>query len=129
MLADFYIETGDNKQAIVWLEHVVTQDIDFVTEVLIKLKNCYIESNDEAGFIQFLNDAQHNKAGISVAIQLADFTVDRVGLVPAEKLILNQIVRNPTMKGFYHLMKYQVQSAEEGKAKDSQVSCRGFAGR
>lgn len=128
MLADFYIEASDYKQAIVWLEHVLTQDIDFVTEVLVKLKNCYIEINDEAGFIHFLNDAQHNKAGISVAIQLADFTVDSVGLVPAEKLILNQIVRNPTMKGFYHLMKYQVQSAEEGKAKESLSMLRSLVG-
>ncbi|MGC3836012.1 lipopolysaccharide assembly protein LapB [Moritella viscosa] len=128
MLADFYIEQNDYKKAIVWLEHVMTQDIDFVTEILQKLKDCYTEINNEDGFIHFLNDAQNNKAGISVAIALADFTVSSVGLEPAEKLILNQIVRTPTMKGFYHLMQYQEQAAEEGKAKESLAMLRSLVG-
>jgi lipopolysaccharide biosynthesis regulator YciM len=32
------------------------------------------------------------------------------------------------MKGFYHLMKYQVQSAEEGKAKESLSMLRSLVG-
>ena len=128
MLADLHIEQGEHKKAIVWLEHVLIQDVDFVTEILQKLKECYVEISNEDGFIHFLNDAQNNKAGISVAIALADFTVNSVGLEPAEKLILNQIVRTPTMKGFYHLMKYQEQAAEEGKAKDSLTMLRNLVG-
>jgi len=128
MLADLHIELGEHKKAIVWLEHVMIQDVDFVTEILQKLKNCYVEINNEEGFIHFLNDAQNNKAGISVAIELADFTVSSVGLEPAEKLILNQIVRTPTMKGFYHLMQYQEQAAEEGKAKESLTMLRNLVG-
>ena len=128
MLADLHIEQGEHKKAIVWLEHVMTQDVDFVTEILAKLKDCYIETDNEDGFIHFLNDAQNHKAGISVAIELADFTINSVGLEPAEKLILNQIVRTPTMKGFYHLMQYQEQAAEEGKAKDSLTMLRNLVG-
>ena len=128
MLADLYMETDDYKKAITWLRHVLEQDIDFVTEILTKIKQCYLATEDKAGFIQFLNDALNLKAGISVAIELADVTVDSEGLEPTEKLILNQILRHPTMKGFYHLMQYQEQSAEEGKAKDSLVMLRSLVG-
>ena len=128
MLADLYMEMDDYKKAITWLRHVLDQDIDFVTEILNKIKQCYLATEDKSGFIKFLNDALNLKAGISVAIELADVTVDSEGLEPAEKLILNQILRHPTMKGFYHLMHYQEQSAEEGKAKDSLVMLRRLVG-
>jgi lipopolysaccharide biosynthesis regulator YciM len=37
----------------------------------------------------------------------------------ALELLTKQLVKNPTMKGFYRLMDYHLAEAEEGRAKDS----------
>jgi len=119
LLAQLHMDLREYKRAIEWFEHILSQDVDFITEVLVPLKACYTELDNEEGFIQFLNDAQSKKAGISVSIQLAEYANTAIGTESAEKLMHNQIVRHPTMKGFHQLMHYQVDSAEEGKAKDS----------
>ena len=106
LLAHLHMDLKEYKRAIEWFEHILAQDVDFITEVLQPLKECYSALDDEAGFIHFLNDAQSKKAGISVSIQLAEYTNNAVGSEPAEKLMHNQIVRHPTMKGFYQLMNY-----------------------
>lgn len=128
LLAKTHSENDEFKKAIGWYEHVVSQDIDFATEILKPLKECYIALDDEAGFIHFLNHAQTNKAGISVSIALANYTSESVSPESAQKLIHNQIIRYPTMKGFYQLMGYQVEAAEDGKAKESLTMLRELVG-
>lgn len=128
MLGNFYAEQLEYKHAITWYEHVLVQNIDFVTEVLPPLRDCYTQLGDEAGFVRFLNRAQESKVGTGVAILLSEYTAKSISSEAAERLILKHIMRYPTMKGFYQLMQYQVDAAEEGKAKESLSLLRNLVG-
>ncbi len=37
----------------------------------------------------------------------------------AQELLTKQLLKNPTMKGFYRLIDYHIAEAEDGRAKDS----------
>ncbi|MGC9493794.1 lipopolysaccharide assembly protein LapB, partial [Vibrio genomosp. F10] len=41
------------------------------------------------------------------------------GTASAQDLLTRQLLKNPTMKGFYRLMDYHLANAEEGRAKES----------
>ena len=50
---------------------------------------------------------------------LADHINDSQGPLAAEQLVLSQLQRYPTMKGFHRLISYHVSNAEQGRARQS----------
>jgi lipopolysaccharide biosynthesis regulator YciM len=54
-----------------------------------------------------------------VTLALAKLVEERDGLSQARALVLRQLRRHPSMKGFYQLVGFQLASAEEGPAKES----------
>ena len=59
------------------------------------------------------------KAGVSAELMLAQMVAQHEDSGSAQELLTRQLVKNPTMKGFYRLMDYHLSEAEEGRAKAS----------
>lgn len=123
-LADLYIARQDYKSAIKQLENVVTQDVDFVTEVLTRIELCFSQQKDPHAFLHWLDQAWSQGAGASVGLKLAEYLAESQGVEQGESLVAKQLQKNPTMKGFYQLMVYHLELAEEGRAKTSLDSLR-----
>lgn len=118
-LGKLYLEAEDYQNTIKYLEQVLEQDSDFVSEVLPTLAECYHHLGQEDELLNFLRQCIVNKAGVSAELMLAQLVAKHDGVGAAQELLTRQLVKNPTMKGFYRLMDYHLAEAEEGRAKAS----------
>ncbi|QYJ91852.1 lipopolysaccharide assembly protein LapB [Shewanella halotolerans] len=94
-------------------------DIELFPEALAIAKEVYQSTEDLGAYRELLREALEQGAGASVAITLAQQMITQGENQDAEKLILDGLYRHPTMKSFQHLMKMQIQHAEDGQAKQS----------
>lgn len=118
-LARQYLELGELSKCIEMLTKLIDADIDLVPDALSTAKQAFIKKGDQVGYCEYLRLALSEGAGASVAVNLAHNLIEQGEHKEAEKLILDGLYRNPTMKSFQHLMQMHVQQAEEGQAKTS----------
>ncbi|MCG9575724.1 lipopolysaccharide assembly protein LapB [Vibrio tubiashii] len=118
-LGKLYLDDEDYHNTIKYMEMVLEQDSDFVSEVLPTLAECYHHLGQEDELLNFLRQCIVNKAGVSAELMLAQLVAQHDGAGAAQELLTRQLVKNPTMKGFYRLMDYHLAEAEEGRAKAS----------
>ena len=117
-LADLSME-GKYEEASKDLLRVFEQDMDFASEAMPRLLDCYQQLGRTQELIPLLEKAVEDHAGVSVTLALANLVEARDGLSQARALVLRQLRRHPSMKGFYQLVGFQLASAEEGPAKES----------
>jgi lipopolysaccharide biosynthesis regulator YciM len=79
---------------------VFEQDIDFASEAMPKLLECYRQLGRSQELIPLLEKAVEDHAGVSVTLALANLVEARDGLSQARALVLRQLRRHPSMKGF-----------------------------
>ncbi|PSJ48390.1 lipopolysaccharide assembly protein LapB [Zobellella taiwanensis] len=118
-LAAIHIAQAQWSQAAACLEQVVEQDEDFISEVLPDLQHCYHQQGKDEQFAELLEHWVARGCGTSAVLMLADRVAEREGQISAEQLVLSQLQRHPTMKGFYRLMSYHAANAEQGRARAS----------
>lgn len=118
-LGKLYLENDDYRHTIQYMQMVLEQDIDFIGEVLPTLAECYHHIGKEGELVEFLRECIINEAGVSAELMLAQLVAQHDGAGAAQELLTRQLVKNPTMKGFYRLIDYHLIEAEEGRAKDS----------
>ena len=127
-LGKSYLEGEDYKQTIHYMTMVLDQDIDFIGEVLPTLAECYYHLGQEHELVEFLRKCIENKAGVSAELMLAQLVAQHEGVATAQELLTRQLVKNPTMKGFYRLIDYHIAEAEEGRAKASLSTLKKLVG-
>ncbi|MBO1520242.1 lipopolysaccharide assembly protein LapB [Oceanisphaera pacifica] len=118
-LGSLFMAQQQWKQALTSLLDVTQQDADFIGEVLADIQYCYQQLDDEAELVRHLHLWVAEDAGASAVLMLADYVADSQGVLAAEQLVLSQLQRHPTMKGFHRLMTYHTANAEQGRARDS----------
>ncbi|MCZ0750561.1 lipopolysaccharide assembly protein LapB [Aeromonas enteropelogenes] len=118
-LAELAMAEGEYERASKELLRVFEQDMDFASEAIPKLLQCYQQQGRSQALIPILEKAVEEHAGVSVTLTLAKLVEERDGLSQARELVLRQLRRHPSMKGFYQLVGFQLASAEEGPAKES----------
>ncbi|WP_421220082.1 lipopolysaccharide assembly protein LapB [Aeromonas enteropelogenes] len=118
-LAELAMAEGEYERASKELLRVFEQDMDFASEAIPKLLQCYQQQGRSQALIPILEKAVEEHAGVSVTLALAKLVEERDGLSQARELVLRQLRRHPSMKGFYQLVGFQLASAEEGPAKES----------
>lgn len=127
-LGKMYLEEADYQNAIKYFEMVLEQDSDLVSEVLPTLADCYQHLGHEDALLEFLRKCIVNKAGASAELMLAQLVAQHEGAGSAQELLTRQLVKNPTMKGFYRLIDYHLLEAEEGRAKASLATLQKLVG-
>ncbi|CAH8198208.1 lipopolysaccharide assembly protein LapB [Vibrio aestuarianus] len=118
-LGKLYLEREDYQHTIKYMQMVLEQDIDFIGEILPTLADCYHYIGQEQHLVEFLRECIEKEAGVSAELMLAQLVAQHEGVGAAQDLLTRQLVKNPTMKGFYRLIDYHLADAEEGRAKDS----------
>ncbi len=127
-LGKIYLADENYKQVIAHLEKVLDQDPDFVSEVLPDLADSYHHLNDEAGLVRFLKRCTEKRTGASVELMLAQIVAQHEGVAEAQSLLTGRLIKNPTMRGFYRLIDYHIEEAEEGRAKSSLQTLQNLVG-
>ncbi|MEL6115408.1 MULTISPECIES: lipopolysaccharide assembly protein LapB [Photobacterium] len=126
--ARILIAEKNYKSAAQHLEKVAEQDVDYISETLPMLLECYEATHNEEGWIKYLHHCVDNHAGATAELMLADEIARHEGAIMAQTFMTRQLLQNPTMKGFYQLMDYHLDEAEEGRAKDSLTTLRSLVG-
>ncbi|BCL69128.1 putative tetratricopeptide repeat protein [Vibrio nigripulchritudo MADA3029] len=127
-LGKIYQAQDDYSNTVRYLEQVLDQDVDFLGQVLPTIAECYQKLSKEGELLEFLHRCIEKKAGVSAELMLAQLVAEHEGVAAAQTLLTRQLVKNPTMKGFYRLMDYHLEEAEEGRAKESLTTLQGMVG-
>ncbi|GAL12274.1 heat shock (predicted periplasmic) protein YciM precursor [Vibrio astriarenae] len=128
VLGKLCLENEDYEAAVAHFKRVLEQDRDFVGEVLPLIADCYYHLSQEELLVAFLRECIGNKAGVSAELMLAQLVAKHDGVGAAQEVLTRQLVKNPTMKGFYRLIDYHIQEAEEGRGKDSLTTLQKLVG-
>ncbi|WP_261872731.1 lipopolysaccharide assembly protein LapB [Vibrio rarus] len=127
-LGRIYMETEEYSKAIKYLESVLDQDVDYISEVLSNIADCYYHLGQEAELLEFLRKCIDKQAGVSVELMLSQIVAHHEGTAAAQSMLTKQLIKNPTMKGFYRLIDYHTAEAEEGSAKESLTTLQSMVG-
>ncbi|UJF19975.1 lipopolysaccharide assembly protein LapB [Vibrio sp. SS-MA-C1-2] len=126
--AQLAIDNQDFKLALKYLEPILELNKEFISEALPLIEICYAKMDKELAYIKFLQRCIDGKAGATAELQLAEMIDHTQGVGVAQSFLTKQLVKNPTMKGFYHLMDYHLEEAEDGRAKESLTTLRKLVG-
>lgn len=121
LLGDFFFEKQEMRTALRYFEAVLEQEPNYISEVLHKIKQCYIALNEQNNFELFLIKANQIKHNSSVDLALAEFIEQKDGVEAAQSLLYQQVRQFPSLMTFHRFIYYQVNEAEEGRGKESLV--------
>ncbi|PIJ51796.1 lipopolysaccharide assembly protein LapB [Erwinia sp. OLTSP20] len=128
MMGRIHIAKGDYSRAVERLQRVLEQDKELVSETLEMLENCYKQLNQPAAWVDYLRRCVEENTGAAAELYLADIIEHQQGTEAAQLYINTQMQRHPTMRGFYRLMDFHLQEAEDGRAKESLQVLQGMVG-
>lgn len=121
LLGDFFFEKQEMRTALLYFEAVLEQEPNYISEVLHKIKQCYIALNEQNNFELFLIKANQIKHNSSVDLALAEFIEQKDGVEAAQSRLYQQVRQFPSLMTFHRFIYYQVNEAEEGRGKESLV--------
>lgn len=118
-MADYYQLQDQPQKALQILETIPELDIDFTETILDKLLGLHQQLGSEEELITYLYRIVSLGAGASAIIMLSKLIAKYRSVDKAQAFILQELRRNPTMKGFNHLITYHLQLAESASEKES----------
>ncbi|AMW17600.1 lipopolysaccharide assembly protein LapB [Glaesserella parasuis] len=121
LFGDFFFEKQEMRTALRYFEAVLEQEPNYISEVLHKIKQCYIALNEQNNFELFLIKANQIKHNSSVDLALAEFIEQKDGVEAAQSRLYQQVRQFPSLMTFHRFIYYQVNEAEEGRGKESLV--------
>ncbi|WGZ98143.1 lipopolysaccharide assembly protein LapB [Klebsiella michiganensis] len=119
MMGRVWMEKGDYAKAVESLERVIEQDKELVGETLEMLQTCYQQLGKTDEWEAFLRRCAEENTGATADLMLAQILEQREGVDAAQNYVTRQLERHPTMRVFHKLIDYNINEAEEGRAKES----------
>ncbi|MFM2477443.1 lipopolysaccharide assembly protein LapB [Celerinatantimonas sp. MCCC 1A17872] len=127
-LAQFLVEQQHYKEAVRWIEELPEIDVDLLSDYVPLIEQIYEGLQDENSFREYLERAMRLGAGASVTLKLASL-IEHDNIGAAQRMVLDELKRRPTMRGFHKLIDYHVQQAEPGQARQSLQALRDLVAR
>jgi lipopolysaccharide biosynthesis regulator YciM len=118
-LADYYESQKNPEKALQVIEKVPESDIQFTAVILEQLWRLHQVLGTEQALITYLYRIVSLGGGASAVIMLSKLIAQHKDIRTAQAFILQELRRNPTMKGFNHLMTYHLQLATSPSEKKS----------
>ena len=118
-LCDYYQLHNKPEKALQILQTIPESDIDFTEVILDKLLFLHQQLGTEQALITYLYRIVSLGGGASAVVLLSKLIAKYKGISQAQGFILQELRRNPTMKGFNHLMTYHLQLAKSESEKKS----------
>ncbi|MFT6987278.1 MAG: lipopolysaccharide biosynthesis regulator YciM [Psychromonas sp.] len=118
-LSDYYELQNKPEKALQMLQSIPELDIDFSEVILDKLLALHQKLGSEQTLITYLYRVVSLGGGASAVILLSKLIAKYKSIDKAQTFMLQELRRNPTMKGFNHLMTYHLQLAQSKNEKES----------
>ncbi|WP_338593274.1 lipopolysaccharide assembly protein LapB [Shewanella khirikhana] len=117
--AKLFLDAGKLQDAADAIAKLAKADVLLFADGIKLARELYAGLDNSEGYRELLAQALADGGGASVVVALAEEMVSRGQIKMAEKMLLDNLYRQPTMKGFSELMKLHLRQAEEGQAKES----------
>ena len=111
-LCDFYQRYNRPEKALKILQAIPEVDIDFSERILERLLMLHQQQGSEEELINYLHRIVSLGAGASSIVLLSKLIAEFRSVEKAQTFMLQELRRNPTMKGFEQLMSYHLQLSE-----------------
>ncbi len=118
-LSKHYESVGNNKKALEILEKIPDINIEFTALVLDDLLKLHQKLSSEEIFVSYLSRIVLDGAGASAAVMLSKLIAKYHGAEKAEIFILQELEKNPTMRGFIQLITYQLKTTNDSSEAQS----------
>lgn len=122
------MEKGDYPHAADYLQQVIEQDKELVSETLEMLQICYQQLGKPGVWEAYLRRCVEEDTGATAELMLAEVIEQHKGIESAQEFITHRLRQHPTTRVFHRLMDYQLSEAEEGRAKESLAALREMVG-
>lgn len=123
-LGRWWLGQGRYKKGLGYLTQVLHQDPLFVSEALPLIKDAYEALDDTQSLVSYLHECLDKEPSAEVVVSLAELIRQQNTNEEAEQFLFQALAQAPTTKGFHKLIELHIQSAENGKAKDSLIMLR-----
>ena len=128
MMGRIHMAKGDYAKAVGFLQRVIEQDRELVSETLEMLETCYQQLQQPQAWAEYLKRCVEENTGAAAELYLSDVIEKDEGGEVAQVYINRQLQRHPTMRVFHRLMDYHLHEAEDGRAKESLMVLRDMVG-
>lgn len=128
MMGRIHMAKSEFAKAVVSLQRVIEQDKELVSETLEMLEGCYEHLGQPLAWAEYLKRCVEENTGAAAELYLAGILDREEGAEAAQTYITRQLQRHPTMRVFHRLMDFNLQEAEDGRAKDSLMVLRDMVG-
>ncbi|AUX72822.1 lipopolysaccharide assembly protein LapB [Erwinia pyrifoliae] len=128
MMGRIHIAKAEYAKAVQHLQRVIEQDKELVSETLEMLESCYQHLEQGPAWVNYLERCVEENTGAAAELYLAGILDQQDGAEAAQTYITRQLQRHPTMRVFHRLMDFNLQEAEDGRAKDSLMVLRDMVG-
>lgn len=128
MMGRILMAQEEFAKATGFLQRVIEQDKELVSETLPMLETCYGHLQRADQWAEYLQRCVEENTGAAAELYLADIVEAQEGAETAEAYVNRQLQRHPTMRVFHRLMDFHLQEAEDGRAKESLMVLRDMVG-
>ena len=121
MLAELAMKAENYAAAVEFYENILQQNPVYISEVVHKLKQCYQHLGQLDNFELFLIKATQIQPNSTLELALADLIEQKDGVPAAQLKLYQQLKSHPTTQLFHRFIQYQIDEAEQGRAKESLI--------
>ncbi len=113
LLAKIYENHQQYQEASQCYQEIYKQDKDFFPDVIEDMHQCYISIAAEDEFFKFIKKVFDETGGSSALIKYNQMIEKKQGADKAKELMLLALKRRPTIRGFKHFVKMQMNDTDQ----------------
>jgi len=120
MLAQSEQKTGHYLEAIQYFKKVISEDIDYLPEIIHDIQECFSKGNIDNGMDVLLEDIMSRYDGISPLLYKADDLLKKGEAKQAMHLMVDQLRQRPSVRGLKWLVEQNLELSG-GRAHENLV--------
>jgi len=119
LMAEIYEDHQQYNEAAQCYKDIYQQDDDFFLDVIDKMEYCYLALNLQDDFFVFIKQVYDKTGSTSALIKYITYIEQKKGKEKAQEYMLMALKKRPTIRGFKHFIKMQIDEAGQGKQYES----------
>ena len=121
------LKSGNVREALKAYKRIESQDIDFISEVIAPMHECYKSNGKMDEFIEFLRKITEQTGSITALLTLVRLIAERDGEDEASRLIITELRKRPSVRGVDRLLEFALHNAS-GETRDSLLTIKDLTG-
>ncbi|MDX1518659.1 MAG: lipopolysaccharide assembly protein LapB [Gammaproteobacteria bacterium] len=121
------LKSGNVREALKAYKRIESQDIDFISEVIAPMHECYKSNGKMDEFIEFLRKITEQTGSITALLTLVRLIAERDGEDEASRLIITELRKRPSVRGVDRLLEFALHNTS-GETRDSLLTIKDLTG-